>query len=98
MPLNQKLAVVMLNLNLSRLIDDAKCYATVRQLRWQGGVCCPNVAVLKSSSVARMTLKYTANATSVKPVTLTLTTSLARSLRVIINRCESGFCVCIGWV
>ena len=41
MPLNQKLAVVMLNLNLSRLIDDAKCYATVRQLRWQGGVCCP---------------------------------------------------------
>ena len=31
----------MLNLNLTRLIDDAKCYETVRQLRWQAGVCCP---------------------------------------------------------
>lgn len=25
---------------LSRLIDDNKCYETVRQLRWPGGVCC----------------------------------------------------------
>jgi len=31
----------MLNLNLTHLIDDAKCYETVRQLRWQEGVCCP---------------------------------------------------------
>ncbi|MGD1943710.1 MAG: transposase [Leptolyngbyaceae cyanobacterium] len=27
-------------LTLSRLIDDNKCYETVRQLRWPGGVCC----------------------------------------------------------
>jgi transposase-like protein len=31
----------MLNLNLTRLLDDAKCYETVRQLRWKSGVCCP---------------------------------------------------------
>ena len=27
-------------LTLSRLIDDHKCYETVRQLRWPNGVCC----------------------------------------------------------
>lgn len=32
---------LMLNLNLTHLIDDAKCYETVRQMRWQSGVCCP---------------------------------------------------------
>lgn len=31
----------MLNLNLTHLMDNAKCYATVRQMRWQEGVCCP---------------------------------------------------------
>lgn len=41
MPSYQKLAVVMLNLTLTRLIDDAKCYETVRQLRWETGVGCP---------------------------------------------------------
>src|ERR671916_311097 len=28
-------------LNLQNLIDDEKCYATVRQLRWSKGVSCP---------------------------------------------------------
>jgi transposase-like protein len=31
----------MLNLNLTHLMDDAKCYETVRQMRWRAGVCCP---------------------------------------------------------
>jgi hypothetical protein len=31
----------MLSLNLTHLIDDAKCYETVRQMRWTTGVCCP---------------------------------------------------------
>ncbi|MFN4776325.1 MAG: transposase [Pseudanabaena sp.] len=30
----------MLSLNLTHLIDDAKCYETVRQMRWTAGVCC----------------------------------------------------------
>ena len=28
-------------INLSALIDDAKCFALVRQHRWPDGVCCP---------------------------------------------------------
>lgn len=28
--------------NLNSLIDDAKCYRIVRQLRWSEGVCCPH--------------------------------------------------------
>lgn len=31
----------MLNLNLTHLIDDAKCYENVRQMRWKTGVSCP---------------------------------------------------------
>jgi transposase-like protein len=30
--------------NLSALLDDAKCFALVRQHRWPKGVCCPNCA------------------------------------------------------
>jgi transposase-like protein len=29
-------------LNIQDLIDDAKCFATVRQLRWPDGVKCPH--------------------------------------------------------
>jgi transposase len=29
-------------LNIQRLIDDAKCYEVVRELRWPDGVRCPN--------------------------------------------------------
>ena len=29
-------------INLQNLIDDTKCYETVRKLRWSEGVCCPH--------------------------------------------------------
>lgn len=29
-------------INIQQLIDDAKCYATVRELRWPEGVKCPH--------------------------------------------------------
>lgn len=29
-------------INLQNLIDDTKCYETVRELRWPEGVCCPH--------------------------------------------------------
>jgi transposase-like protein len=29
-------------LNIQHLIDDAKCYAVVREMRWAGGVRCPH--------------------------------------------------------
>jgi len=31
-------------LNIQNLIDDAKCYQTVRELRWPTGVMCPKCA------------------------------------------------------
>ncbi len=31
----------LMPINLQNLIDDEKCYATVRQLRWSEGVSCP---------------------------------------------------------
>jgi transposase-like protein len=31
-------------INLQNLIDDAKCYETVRALRWPEGVRCPHCA------------------------------------------------------
>ena len=37
----------MLSLNLTHLIDDAKCYETVRQMRWTAGVCCPKCKSLE---------------------------------------------------
>ena len=36
--------------NLTSLIDDAKCYALVRQHRWPDGACCPHCG---SATVAR---------------------------------------------
>ena len=30
-------------ISIHRLIDDAKCYEMVRELRWPNGVCCPHV-------------------------------------------------------
>lgn len=36
--------------NLSSLVDDAKCYELIRQYRWPEGVCCPHC---DSRSVAR---------------------------------------------
>ena len=29
-------------LNIREIIDDAKCFQTVRELRWPNGVCCPH--------------------------------------------------------
>jgi transposase-like protein len=47
MPSYNILVAVMLHLNLTRLLDDSKCYETVRQLRWVAGVCCPKCRSLQ---------------------------------------------------
>jgi len=36
-------------LNIQMLIDDAKCYEVVRELRWPTGVSCPNCSSSKVS-------------------------------------------------
>ena len=41
-------------INLQNLLDDAKCYETIRQLRWPGGVRCPHcgaTAVTKQGEI-----------------------------------------------
>ena len=61
--------------NLSSLIDDAKCYALVRQQRWPEGVCCPACG---GSTVIRHgrddTQPHTASATAARGVTPASTT------------------------
>ena len=64
----------MLNLNLTHLMDDAKCYESVRQMRWKTNVAAPSVMVQTSSSGARMTLKLSDNGITVRGAVLTLTT------------------------
>ena len=32
----------MLQVNITKLIDDVQCYQTVRELRWPDGVTCPS--------------------------------------------------------
>lgn len=36
----------MMILSIDRLIDDAKCYEVVREIRWSGGVKCPHCGSL----------------------------------------------------
>jgi len=31
-----------MEVNIRNLIDDKRCYETVRELRWENGVCCPH--------------------------------------------------------
>ena len=51
----------MLSLNLTHLIDDAKCYETVRQMRWTAGVCCSKCKSLDliKATIAFGTMVYT---------------------------------------
>src|SRR5262252_7052038 len=43
----------MLQVNITKLIDDLQCYQTVRELRWPDGITCPScqsTEVIKPSS------------------------------------------------
>src|SRR5258706_15081709 len=40
-------------LHIQSLIDDAKCFETVRALRWPDGVCCPSCASCKITKQGR---------------------------------------------
>ncbi len=77
-------------INLSALIDNAKCFALVRQHRWPDGVCCPTCG---SGTVVRdggMTRNRTGNATAARRVRGASTTSRVRCWPDTISRCASG--------
>lgn len=40
-------------IKLQNLLDDAKCYETVRQLRWPAGVRCPHCGVAEVTKQGR---------------------------------------------
>jgi transposase-like protein len=40
-------------IHLQKLLDDTKCYATVRELRWPNGVCCPHCASFEVTKQGR---------------------------------------------
>ena len=42
-------------INLQNLLDDVKCYETVRQLRWPNGVRCPHCGATKLTKQGRET-------------------------------------------
>ncbi len=58
-------------LNIRAIIDDAKCFQTVRELRWPAGVCCPHCTVVRIrwSSTAGMKPSRSASGIVVETVT-----------------------------
>ncbi len=55
-------------INLSGLIDDAKCFAPVREYRWPEGGAAPRVTAAPSSGTATTTRSPVANATGARRV------------------------------
>ena len=83
--------------NLSALIDDAKCFALVRQHRWPEGVRCPACG---SGAVIRDgcdDTQPTGSAIGARPARGASTTSPARCWPGITSRCGSGCCACTSW-
>ena len=84
-------------INLQNLLDDAKCYETIRQLRWPGEVRCPHCGATAITKQGRDTTqparqKYRCEACHRYFDDLTGTV-----LAGIINRCGYGFYVCTSW-
>ena len=55
-------------LNLSGLLDDAKCFALVRQHRWPEGIRCPYVTAAPSSGTDVTTRSPVGSATGARRV------------------------------
>jgi hypothetical protein len=60
--------------NLSTLIDDAKCFALVRQHRWPDGVRCPGCGSAAVARHGRDDTQPHGNATAAPPAAAALTT------------------------
>ena len=56
--------------NIQNIIDDAKCYQTIRQMRWSDGVTCPHcssASVLKNGKDETQPVRDYLSKTSPKP-------------------------------
>ena len=61
-------------LNLVNLLDDAKCFETVRHLRWPEGVRCLKCGCEQVTKRGKVNNKAYLSATAVKAVAASLTT------------------------
>ena len=76
--------------NIRHLIDDVKCFETVRDLRWPQGVTCPHCGAARITKQGTTQRNPHASATGAKPVRNSSTTSPGRSLPAITSPCGSG--------
>ena len=79
--------------NLSGLLDEAKCFELVRQHRWPDGLRCPDCDSVIVIRMAMMTDRGIGSATCARRAMDGLTLSPARCWRDIISRSACGFCV-----
>ncbi|CAN5890584.1 hypothetical protein BH23PLA1_BH23PLA1_37080 [soil metagenome] len=84
--------------NIQDLFDDAKCYQTVRDMRWPDGVTCPHCS---SASVIKDgrddTEPHRQRYTHAGAAADASTTSPTPSSPAITSRCEPGSHACISW-
>ena len=86
-----------MELTLLPLIDDQKCFESVRKLRWPEAVTCPHC---ESPQVTKRGLDETQPCRQRYHCGVADTTSMTSPtpfLRAIISRCECGCCACISW-
>jgi hypothetical protein len=60
-------------IHMQSLVDEAKCFATVRDMRWPDDVQCPNAIVQRLPDRGMMTRNLSGNAMAVSPVSGALT-------------------------
>ena len=80
--------------NIQDLIDDAKCYQTIRDLRWPAGVTCPHCSLGSVIKKNAMTPSPTANATkasSQKLHAIQVRWLCSQGQRIPLSACLQGF-------
>jgi hypothetical protein len=82
-----------MSINLSTLIDDAKCYQIVRQMRWSTECDALGVTVARWSRTVEMRLKVSDSATAAKPAGLTSMIESQRSLQASSAAAKVGWAV-----
>ena len=86
-----------MQVNIKKLIDDAQCYDTVRELRWQERKKCPfceSHSIIKRGFDEKNLPSSFINAKAVENVSMILP---AQFFLDIINLSKFGYCVSTSW-
>ena len=84
-------------INLPGLIDNAKCFALVRQHRWPEGVRCPCAAAAPSSGTGATTRSSAGSGIGARHALGVSTNSPARCWSGTTSRCGYGCFAFISW-